>query len=72
MSKGKDTKTTRRRFLTAAAVGGAAIAMPQVSRAQTATRKMQGSWGKADVFNEMAEGYMTRVTEMPGVRLPID
>ena len=30
MSKRSDTKTTRRRFLTAAAAGGAAIAMPQV------------------------------------------
>ena len=36
MSKRSDTKTTRRRFLTAAAAGGAVIAMPQVSRAQTA------------------------------------
>ena len=72
MSKGKDTKTTRRRFLTAAAVGGAAIAMPQVSRAQTATLKMQGSWGKADVFNEMAEDYVKRVNEMAGGRLRID
>jgi TRAP-type mannitol/chloroaromatic compound transport system substrate-binding protein len=72
MSKRNDTKTTRRRFLTAAAVGGAAIAMPQVSRAQTATLKMQGSWGKADVFNEMAEDYVKRVNEMAGGRLRID
>ena len=68
MSKRSDTKTTRRRFLTAAAAGGAAIAMPQVSRAQTATLKMQGSWGKADVFNEMAEDYVKRVNEMAGGR----
>ena len=55
-------KTTRRKFLLAAgATGAAAIAMPQVSRAQTATLKMQGSWGKADVFNEMAEDYVKRV-----------
>ena len=72
MSKRSDTKTTRRRFLTAAAAGGAAIAMPQVSRAQTATLKMQGSWGKADVFNEMAEDYVKRVNEMAGGRLRID
>ena len=55
MSKGNDTKTTRRRFLTAAAAGGAAIAMPQVSRAQTATLKMQTSWPATDIFTEMAE-----------------
>jgi len=72
MSKRSDTKTTRRRFLTAAAAGGAVIAMPQVSRAQTATLKMQGSWGKADVFNEMAEDYVKRVNEMAGGRLRID
>jgi TRAP-type mannitol/chloroaromatic compound transport system substrate-binding protein len=66
-------KTTRRKFLLAAgATGAAAIAMPQVSRAQTATLKMQGSWGKADVFNEMAEDYVKRVNEMAGGRLRID
>src|SRR5919106_2292044 len=65
--------TSRRKFLTGAALTGAAvIAMPQVSRAQTATLKMQGSWGKADVFNEMAEDYVKRVNEMAGGRLRID
>ncbi len=72
MSKRNDNKTTRRRFLTAAAAGGAVIAMPQVSRAQTAVLKMQGSWGKADVFNEMAEDYVKRVNDMSGDRLRID
>ena len=72
MSKRNDLKTTRRRFLTAAAAGGAVIAMPQVSRAQTVALKMQGSWGKADVFNEMAEDYVKRVNEMAGGRLRID
>jgi TRAP-type mannitol/chloroaromatic compound transport system substrate-binding protein len=72
MSKRSDTKTTRRHFLTAAAAGGAVIAMPQVSRAQTVALKMQGSWGKADVFNEMAEDYVKRVNEMAGGRLRID
>src|ERR671915_1888301 len=72
MSKRSDTKTTRRRFLTAAAAGGAAIAMPQVSRAQTTTLKMQGSWGAKDVFNEIAEDYVKRVNDMAGGRLRID
>src|ERR1043165_5043788 len=72
MTKRSDTKTTRRRFLTAAAAGGAVVAMPQVSRAQTVTFKMQGSWSKADVFNEMAEDYVKRVHEMAGNRLRID
>ena len=71
-SKSKTT-ATRRKFLTGAAVAGAAtIAMPQVSRAQTVTLKMQGSWGAKDVFNEMAEDYVKRVNDMAGGRLRID
>ena len=66
-------KTTRRKFLFAAgATGAATIAMPQISRAQTATLKMQGSWGAKDVFNEMAEDYIKRVNDMAGGRLKID
>jgi TRAP-type mannitol/chloroaromatic compound transport system substrate-binding protein len=65
--------STRRKFLTSAALTGAAtIAFPQVSRAQTTTLKMQGSWGKADVFNEFAEDYVKRVNDMAGGRLRID
>jgi TRAP-type mannitol/chloroaromatic compound transport system substrate-binding protein len=65
--------TTRRKFLLAAgATGAAAVAMPQVSRAQTVALKMQGSWGAKDVFNEMAEDYVKRVNEMAGGRLRID
>ena len=68
-----ETKSTRRKFLTGAAVAGtAAVAMPQISRAQTATLKMQGSWGAKDVFNEMAEDYVKRVNDMAGGRLKID
>ena len=64
---------TRRKFLAGAAItGAAAVAMPQVSRAQTATLKMQGSWGAKDVFNEMAQDYVTRVNAMAGGRLKID
>ena len=69
----KPKSTTRRKFLLAAgATGAAAIAMPQVSRAQTATLKMQGSWGAKDVFNEMAQDYVERVNAMAGGRLKID
>jgi TRAP-type mannitol/chloroaromatic compound transport system substrate-binding protein len=73
----KSTRVSRRKFLkTGALAAGAAtvgtIAMPQVSRAQTATFKMQGSWGAKDVFNEMAEDYVKRVNEMGGGRLKID
>ena len=74
---GKDAQTSRRKFLktgalAASAVATGAVAMPQVSRAQTTALKMQGSWGAKDVFNEMAEDYVKRVNEMAGGRLKID
>src|SRR5687768_9979792 len=74
MTKSKTEKTTtRRKFLAGGAMTGAAVvAMPQVSRAQTVTLKVQGSWGAKDVFNEMAEDYVKRVNEMAGGRLKID
>jgi TRAP-type mannitol/chloroaromatic compound transport system substrate-binding protein len=46
--------------------------MPQISRAQTTTFKMQGSWGAKDVFNDMAMQYVDRVNKMAGGRLKID
>lgn len=68
--------TSRRRFLTAAAGmsagGAAAIAMPNVSRAQTAVLKMQSSWGAASSFQDMARQYVERVEAMAGGRLKID
>jgi TRAP-type mannitol/chloroaromatic compound transport system substrate-binding protein len=70
------TPVNRRRFLRGGAVAAAAaagtVAMPNVSRAQTATLKMQGSWGAKDVFNEMAQDYVERVNKMAGTRLKID
>jgi TRAP-type mannitol/chloroaromatic compound transport system substrate-binding protein len=72
-AKTEKAKTSRRKFLLAAgATGAATIAMPQISRAQTATLKMQGSWGAKDVFNEMAQDYVERVNAMAGGRLKID
>ena len=68
---------SRRKFLktgalAVGAVGAGTVAMPQVSRAQTATLRMQGSWGAKDVFNEMAMDYVDRVNKMAGNRLKID
>ena len=74
MAKDKlSTAATRRKFLGGAAVAGAAtIAMPQVSRAQTVTLKMQGSWGAGDIFNDYAKQYAGMVNDMAGGRLKID
>ena len=67
---------SRRKFLTGAAATAAgataALAAPNVSRAQTTTIKMQGAWAPQDILNEFAEDYVTRVNEMGGDRLQID
>ncbi len=72
----EETRLNRRRFLKGGALATAAVAgtvaMPNVSRAQTATLKMQGSWGAKDIFNEMAQDYVERVNKMAGGRLKID
>jgi TRAP-type mannitol/chloroaromatic compound transport system substrate-binding protein len=66
---------SRRKFLTGAAAtaGATALAAPMISVAQSpVVLKMQGAWSKTDIFNEMAEQYVTRVNEMAGGRLRID
>jgi TRAP-type mannitol/chloroaromatic compound transport system substrate-binding protein len=74
-TKAKKT-TSRRGVLTGAAgaaVGGAAaVAMPNVSRAQTVTLKMQSSWGATSPFQDMARQYIDRVEAMAGGRLKVD
>jgi TRAP-type mannitol/chloroaromatic compound transport system substrate-binding protein len=71
-----DSKSSRRKFLKAGGIAaGAAVgtfAMPNVSRAQTVTLKMQTSWTASDIFQEMAADYCTRVNEMAGGRMKID
>jgi len=73
-NKGK--AASRRKFLTGAAgavAGGAAmVAAPNVSRAQTTTIKMQGSWGQADILNDFAKQYVDIVHDIAGSRLKID
>ena len=73
----KTSPVSRRKFLkTGAVAAGAAtlgtVAMPQVSRAQTATLRMQTSWPATDIFTEMAQQYIERVNSMAGGRLKID
>jgi TRAP-type mannitol/chloroaromatic compound transport system substrate-binding protein len=65
----------RRRFLrgAAATAGTAAAGFPMIVKSQSPiVIKMQGSWGSADIFNEMAQEYVKRVNEMSGGRLRID
>ncbi len=72
----KKTKVSRRKFIKTGAVvagaGVATLAMPNVSRAQTKTLKMQSSWGATSPFQDMAKEYVVRVDAMAGGRLKID
>ena len=74
MTKKSDQKiASRRKFLmTAGATAAATVTMPQISRAQTATLRMQTSWPATDIFTEMAQQYVERVNSMAGGRLRID
>jgi len=68
--------SSRRKFLTGAAATAAgataALAAPNVSRAQSTVIKMQGAWAPQDILNEFAEDYVTRVNDLGGERLKID
>ena len=76
MSKQEKPGASRRKFLTGAATaaaGTATLGFPMIAKSQTPiVLKMQGSWGAKDIFNEMAQEYVTRVNEMAGGRLRID
>ncbi len=78
MTSKVDAKTVnRRRFLkgSAVAAGTAAVgtvAMPNVSRAETVTLKMQSSWGANAIFQDMAKQYVDRCQKMAGGRLKFD
>jgi TRAP-type mannitol/chloroaromatic compound transport system substrate-binding protein len=72
-SQSPKSKSTRRRFLLAAgATGAAAVAMPQVSRAQTINWKYQSTWPTKDIFHEMAADYAKKVNDMTGGRLRLE
>ena len=66
-------RSSRRNFMKVAGLAGAgAIAMPQVSRAQTVTWKYQSTWPTKDIFHEFAGDFARRVNEMSGGRLKLD
>ncbi len=63
---------SRRRLLLAAGAGSASVAMPQVSRAQTAVWRLQSAWPSRDIFHEFALDYAKTVDEMTGGRMKFD
>ena len=77
MKENTEKKTLSRRKLlkggtVAAGAAAGAIAMPNISRAQAKTLKMQGSWGAKSIFSDMAKQYTERVEKMSGGSLKID
>jgi TRAP-type mannitol/chloroaromatic compound transport system substrate-binding protein len=75
-SEQQKAQAPRRKFLkgaAAAATGATALGFPMIVKSQSPiVIKMQGSWGSADIFNDMAQEYVKRVNEMSGGRLRID
>lgn len=72
-SETKAPRSNRRHFLKVSAIASAgAIAMPNVSRAQTVTWKFQSTWPTKDIFHEFAGDFVKRVNDMSGGRLKID
>ncbi len=68
-------KPARRGFIkaaTTAAVGGAAMAAPMVSTAQTVTMRFQSTWPAKDIFHEYANDFAKKVNDMAGSRLKIE
>jgi TRAP-type mannitol/chloroaromatic compound transport system substrate-binding protein len=68
---------SRRKFLKTGALAAGtaaagAVAMPQVSRAQTVTWKYQSTWPTKDIFHEFAVDYAKKVNDMSGGRLKLD
>jgi TRAP-type mannitol/chloroaromatic compound transport system substrate-binding protein len=71
-----DAATTRRKFFKKVGTIAAAAPIagfPMISvAASPIVFKMQGAWGANDIFNTMAQEYVSRVNEMAGGRLRID
>jgi TRAP-type mannitol/chloroaromatic compound transport system substrate-binding protein len=74
MTKLKKAAPSRRKFLKAgAAAATAAVAMPNVARAQEAiVWKFQSTWSAKDILHEFAVDYVARVNDMAAGRLKLD
>ena len=73
----KANTINRRSFLRKSALAGGtfaggALAAPAVLAQAPIVLKMQTSWGAANIWDEFAKDYATRVSEMSGGRLQID
>ena len=74
----KDTKNLNRRsFMTKSVVAGGAatgamLAAPAVLAQAPLVIKMQTSWNDANIWQDFARDYATRVEEMSGGRVKVD
>jgi TRAP-type mannitol/chloroaromatic compound transport system substrate-binding protein len=72
----KSETASRRKFLKTGAVAAAAtaaVAMPNIVRAQEASVwKFQSTWPSKDIFHEFASDFVTRVNDMSGGRLKFE
>jgi TRAP-type mannitol/chloroaromatic compound transport system substrate-binding protein len=72
--RSRDSKaTSRRKFLTGAALAGAAVAAPTVVKAQgPISMRFQSTWPSKDIFHEYALDYAKKVNDMTGGDLKIE
>ncbi len=71
----KDTSVSRRKFLKAGAVAGAAatLAAPSIVKAQAVTNmRWQSTWPSKDIFHEYAIDFAKKVNDMTGGELKIE
>jgi TRAP-type mannitol/chloroaromatic compound transport system substrate-binding protein len=65
--------TSRRKFLSGAAVAGAAVAAPSVVKAQgPINMRWQSTWPSKDIFHEYANDFAKKVNDMTGGELRIE
>ncbi|KQV96457.1 TRAP transporter substrate-binding protein [Pelomonas sp. Root1237] len=67
--------SARRRFIKTAAAttaGGAALAAPMISKAETVSLRFQSTWPAKDIFHEYAQDFAKKVNDMAGGRLKIE
>ena len=70
---GSQKGVSRRKFLTAAAAGAAALGFPMVAKAQgPITMRWQSTWPTKDIFHEYALDYAKKVNDMTGGDLKIE
>ncbi len=73
MKDKKSTTATRRKFLSGAAVAGAAMVAPSVVKAQgPINMRFQSTWPSKDIFHEYAVDFGKRINDMTGGDLKIE